>query len=216
MTSGVSGIPPRVVLLGGGGHAAVCADVLEQNGWEVLGYSAPAVERDSEMAWLGNDDELFGLWEMPRPALFPAIGDNLLRRRLVERAHAQGWHIPSAVSRWAMIARTASIGAGAVVMPGAVLNAHAHLGTGSIVNSGAIVEHHVRVGPFAHIAPNATLAGRVQVGEASFVGAGAVVIPEVVIGERVIVGAGATVVRNVPDGVVVVGTPARTVRTIGE
>lgn len=43
----------------------------------------------------------------------------------------------------------------------------------------------------------------------AFVGLGAVIINGVTVGRRATVGAGAAVVRDVPDGVTVVGNPAR-------
>jgi len=43
---------------------------------------------------------------------------------------------------------------------------------------------------------------------------GAVVLPWVTIGARSVVGAGAVVVRDVPPDTVVVGNPARVVRTL--
>jgi acetyltransferase-like isoleucine patch superfamily enzyme len=55
------------------------------------------------------------------------------------------------------------------------------------------------------------LAGTVACGEDVFIGTGAVIIPGIHIGARAIVGAGATVIRDVPDGVTVVGCPARPV-----
>ncbi len=45
------------------------------------------------------------------------------------------------------------------------------------------------------------------------IGAGAVVLPGVTIGQRAMVGAGAVVTKDVPDGAVVIGNPARIVRT---
>ena len=41
------------------------------------------------------------------------------------------------------------------------------------------------------------------------VSTGAVVIPGVSVGARAIVGAGATAIKDVPEGVTVIGTPAR-------
>jgi UDP-2-acetamido-3-amino-2,3-dideoxy-glucuronate N-acetyltransferase len=46
------------------------------------------------------------------------------------------------------------------------------------------------------------------------IGAGAVILPGVVIGERAMVGAGAVVTKDVPADAVVVGNPARVVRTL--
>lgn len=45
------------------------------------------------------------------------------------------------------------------------------------------------------------------------IGTGAVILPGVTIGEAAVVGAGAVVTNSVPDGAVVVGNPARVVRT---
>jgi acetyltransferase-like isoleucine patch superfamily enzyme len=49
----------------------------------------------------------------------------------------------------------------------------------------------------------------VRVGDDTLIGAGAVVTPGISIGRDAVIGAGAVVVRDVPDGVTVVGNPAR-------
>lgn len=46
------------------------------------------------------------------------------------------------------------------------------------------------------------------------IGAGAVLLPGVTVGERAMVGAGAVVTKDVPSDAVVVGNPARVVRTL--
>ncbi|MOA55555.1 putative acetyltransferase EpsM [compost metagenome] len=60
-----------------------------------------------------------------------------------------------------------------------------------------------------HISPGARLAGGVKVGEQSWIGIGSCVRQLVNIGRFVIVGAGAAVVDDIPDGMTVVGIPAR-------
>lgn len=54
-----------------------------------------------------------------------------------------------------------------------------------------------------------TKIGRVNIGDNVFIGAESVVLPGVSIGNNVIVGANSTVTHDVPDGMVVVGSPAR-------
>ena len=201
-----------VVLLGGGGHAAVCADVLTACGWTVEGYFGPPETSESDLTRLGSDEDIRYWIGDPRPDLFVAVGDNALRLRLTDLARDAGWRIPPAVSPRAAVSPSATIGRGALVMPGAILNAWSRVGEGAIVNSGAVVEHHVQLGQMSHVAPHATLTGRVVVGERAFVGAGATVIPGVRVGDQCVVGAGATVTRDIASGLVVVGTPARPVR----
>lgn len=50
---------------------------------------------------------------------------------------------------------------------------------------------------------------RTLVKKRASIGAGAVILPGLTIGENAVVGAGAVVTKDVPDGVTVVGNPAR-------
>lgn len=61
-----------------------------------------------------------------------------------------------------------------------------------------------------------TKIGRVTIGSNVFIGAESVVLPGVTIGSNVIIGANSTVTHNIPDGTVVVGSPAKPICTIGE
>ena len=61
-----------------------------------------------------------------------------------------------------------------------------------------------------------TKIGRVTIGDNVFIGAESVVLPGVTIGSNVIVGANSTVTHDVPDGVVVAGSPARVICTLEE
>jgi acetyltransferase EpsM len=78
-----------------------------------------------------------------------------------------------------------------------------------VVNSGAIIEHDVDIGRFALIAPAAAIGGVTVVGEDCFLGLGCRIRDHVTIGRGTVVGMGAVVVASLPDGVEVVGVPAR-------
>ena len=54
----------------------------------------------------------------------------------------------------------------------------------------------------------------ITIGDDVWVGGGAVICPGVTIGARSIIGAGAVVTRDVPEDVLVVGNPARIVRSL--
>jgi acetyltransferase-like isoleucine patch superfamily enzyme len=55
--------------------------------------------------------------------------------------------------------------------------------------------------------------GSVSIGDDAWIGAGAIILPNVSIGERAIVGAGAVVTKDVPPGTVVIGNPARVLKS---
>ena len=58
--------------------------------------------------------------------------------------------------------------------------------------------------------------GKIVIGNNVYVGHGAIILPGVHIGSNVIVAAGAVVNRNLPDGVIVAGTPAKVIGNTAE
>ncbi|HFU4497077.1 TPA: DapH/DapD/GlmU-related protein [Streptococcus suis] len=58
--------------------------------------------------------------------------------------------------------------------------------------------------------------GRIDIGNNVFVGADAIILPGVTIGNNVIIGAGTVVAKDIPSDSVVVGNPAKIVKTYDE
>jgi sugar O-acyltransferase (sialic acid O-acetyltransferase NeuD family) len=185
-----------VLVVGSGGFAMACVDVLESSGLEVSGPVEPDGELDRS-AIDGAD-------------VFVAVMDNRARQMLSHEVTALGGRLVAALSQRAVVSPSAQIGAGAVLMPGAVVNAGASIGEGAIVNINAAVDSEVSVGAFAHVAVGASLAGSVTVGDGALIGVGASVTPGRTIGTWSTVGAGSAVVRDVAAGATVAGVPAKT------
>jgi sugar O-acyltransferase (sialic acid O-acetyltransferase NeuD family) len=122
---------------------------------------------------------------------------------------------PELVDPTATVARTSSVAEGSVLNVGVVVGARSAVGRFVHVNRSASVGHDNSLEDFATIGPGSVLAGHVHVERGAFVGAGAVLAPEVRVGANAVVGAGAVVVRDVAPGTVVVGNPARVLRTDG-
>lgn len=203
----------RVLLVGAGGHASVCAEILEQSGHELLG----CLSRDGstgarlDVPVIGGDSELESRIAGTDVWVFVAIGDNRARMAIVDRVRRVGGRLATAVSPHAVVSPRATVGEGSAVMPGAVVNAGARLGTGVIVNTNASVDHDCELADGVHVAPGVALAGSVRVGSGTLLGVGAVVLPGVLIGERVTVGAGAVVNAPVESFTTVAGVPARVI-----
>jgi len=75
------------------------------------------------------------------------------------------------------------------------------------------VSHDSVIGDGVHLAPFVFVAGNVRVGDRTLVGAGAMVLPGVTVGSDVVVGANSVVTRDVEDNAIVVGSPARRVKS---
>lgn len=202
-----------ILVFGGGGHGKVVADIARAAGHAMSGVVDDDESKEGQLfcgvpivSWarLLRQRESF-----KHHACVLGVGDNEARRRTMRRLLAHGFRVVSIVHPSAVVAPSATVGLGTVVMATAVVNPDAIVGDGVILNTGAIVEHDCRVGPFAHLSPNVALGGGVRIGALSHLGLGAVVLPGVTVGDSVIVGAGAVVHRDVKSGSTVAGVPAR-------
>ncbi|MDN5843049.1 MAG: gamma carbonic anhydrase family protein [Alcaligenaceae bacterium] len=114
--------------------------------------------------------------------------------------------------------------AGVSLWPGAVLradNAPIHIGEGSNVQEGAVLhvdpDTPLTVGKYVTIGHQAMLHG-CTIGDGSLIGIQAVVLNRAVIGRHCLVGAGALVTegKTFPDRSLILGAPARVVRTLSD
>jgi len=199
-----------VVILGGGGHAAVVLEALRRSGVEVVGVADPKEVTTLGIPYLGDDDAIAAY---PRDEIELVVGvggthETEARRRLFEIHETRGYRFAVVVHPATVIATDTFLLEGAQVMAGAVLQPHVRIGRNTIVNTRASIDHHCEIGDHAHIAPGVTLSGHVRVGDGAHVGTGAVAIQGVSLGERSLVAAGAVVLSDVAPGAFVAGCPA--------
>lgn len=195
-----------VIILGGGGHAAVVADTLRNCGEKIAGFTAPEepkIDTIHGVGYLGDDAAVLSNGPAgARLALgMGSVRPDDKRNTVYGKFKAAGFDFVTVIHPAAVVAPDVRAGEGCQIMAGAIVQTLAQIGTGTIVNTGAMVDHHCRIGDFVHIAPGATLSGGISVGDGAMIGAGATVIQNVVIGTSAFVTAGVTVLEDVPDGV---------------
>lgn len=195
-----------LLLVGAGGHARACIDVIELEGkysvQGLIGLPEEVGSRVLDVPVLGTDPELPALARRFGAALVTVgqIKSPELRMRLFAQLQELGCESPCIVSPLAHVSRHARLGAGTIVMHGAVVNAAATVGRNCIINTQALVEHDAQVGDHCHIATTAALNSGVQVGAGTFVGSGTTVRQMIRIGQRCVIGMGQRVVRDCLDG----------------
>jgi sugar O-acyltransferase (sialic acid O-acetyltransferase NeuD family) len=205
-----------VFVYGASGHGKVVADILRACCIEIEGFIDDKLSDSTVNGFriMGNAQWLARQTVHQRVSVALGIGDNFGRQLVALRCIASGIQLVTAIHPSAVISSSAKISPGAVIMAQTVVNADAVVGEGAILNTTAVVEHDCTVGNFAHLSPKAAIGGHVKIGDLSWLGIGSTVMPNIRVGAGSVVGAGATVLHDVEDGVIVVGTPARTLKKL--
>ena len=200
-----------LLLIGGGGHASVLAEILLGQGREILAVVSPD-DLSSRAVFSGlrhlTQDEEVGRFSPDSVFLVNGIGmlpHSTLRQRMTQKFLELGYQFETVVASDAHVSRFATIRCGVQILSGARVQTGARIEDHTIVNSCAVIEHDCQIGFNNHIAPNATLCGHVVSENQVFIGAGATILPGINLGQNSIVGAGVTILRNVPAEAVVVG-----------
>jgi len=200
----VSQVP--ILLLGAGGHARACIDVIEQEGrFAVAGLVGLPDERGARILGypvLGTDAELAGLLRNYTHALITVgqIRTAEPRMRLFDLLERNGCALPVIVSPRAYVSPHATLGAGTIVMHGAVVNAAAVVGRNCIINSQSLIEHDAVIADHCHISTAAAINSGVRIGSATFIGSNSSVRQVVNIGERCLIGMGQRVLADCAAG----------------
>lgn len=133
-------------------------------------------------------------------------------------------NIDARIEPGAIIRDKVKIDKNAVIMMGAVINIGAEIGEGTMVDMNAVVGARGKLGRRVHLGAGAVVAGVLEppsktpceIGDDVLIGANAVILEGVKIGKGSVVAAGSVVVEDVPEGVVVAGTPAKVIKHVDD
>lgn len=195
-----------ILLVGAGGHARACIDVIELEGhFEVAGLLGAPEEVGRHVlgySVLGCNEDLPHIAVRIGCALVAVgqIKSPQLRMDLFGQLEKVGCALPSIVSPRGYVSRHSRLGAGTIVLHGAIVNSNVTIGRNCIVNSLALIEHDSEVADHCHIATSAAVNSGVRVGAGTFIGSGVTVRQGLRIGERCVIGMGQRVLRDCPDG----------------
>jgi sugar O-acyltransferase (sialic acid O-acetyltransferase NeuD family) len=194
-----------LVLVGAGGHARSCIDVIEQSGQYRIGGLVGLTQEvgSSQLGYQVVTTDL-GLPELANKFAYALIAIGQIhspeqRIRLYEQSLAAGFILPVVVAPTAYVSPHATIGAGSIVMHGAVINAGAIVGDNCIINNRALLDHDSKVADHCHVSTGAILNGDTSIGQGSFVGSGVIIREGVSVGANSLVGIGVTVRHDLAE-----------------
>lgn len=221
-------IPQEIILWGGTGQCKVVRTIIEYYGSKVVAVVDDTLNLEPPF----NDIPLY----LGKQALMDfyndkcktnlgfvvTIGNNktcknsVARKNISEFLESSGFKPVTVIHPSAIIDYNVRIGKSCQILAGAVLISHSKVEDYCIINTGASLDHECILETGVELGPNATLCGQIQVGKNSWIAANATILPKLNIGSNSVIGSGSVITKNVPDGVIMVGNPARILRNIDQ
>lgn len=197
---------PQLLLVGAGGHAVSCIDVIEQEEhYSVVGIVGIMNEIGSHVGRypvIGCDSDLDKLRQITGFALVTLgqIKTPNARKYMFETLSQIGYQMPTIVSPHAYVSPHAFLGEGTIVMHGAVVNAGVVIGRNCILNSNCLIEHGVSIEDHVHVSTACVINGDVRVGAGTFLGSASCIRQSLSIGENCVIGMGEKIFSDCANG----------------
>lgn len=165
-----------------------------------------------------DGDEFYGaevhrpeeyLDEPGRIEIVIANGTPVNRESIREKVKRMGFSLTNLIDPTTIISPTARLGKGIIITPFSTISSDAVLHDNVLIQSYVRVGHDIEIGEDSVLSSNVGIGGKTTVGAQTYIGMGAVVKDELHVGSGSIIGMGAVVHTDVPDGVTMVGLPAR-------
>jgi len=196
----------------------VVADIIRlRDEYEFVGFVDDVDPQRHETRFFGaplftGDALLPRLRDLAVTHLIFGFGDCDVRLSLGEAVRAAGFTLATAIHPRAVVAADVPVGAGTVIAAGTIVNPGSTVGENVNLAPSVSVDHQCHIQDGAHLSPGVHLSSKVSVGRAAWLGIGAIVNDRVRVGAGALVGASALVLDDVPERVLVYGSPARVVR----
>ena len=201
----------QVFIFGYSGHAYVIIESLLDAGYIIRGYfdSRKGIKNPYHLEYFGNEKEVDLNKIVGKNLVFPCVGDNLVRKRIIELFEKFELNQFVVKDPSAKVSSSASVSVSTYIGRSVIVNAQSIIGKGVILNTSCIVEHECLISDFTHLAPGVVLCGNVTVFENTFVGANSVVRNNLIINANNVIGAGSVVVKDIQEVGIWVGNNLR-------
>ena len=203
----------ELIIFGAGGFSKSVLDSLNMNDFKIVGF----IDKYKEGYHKGYPiicDKLDKIKNKGKYFYFIAIGDPSVRRDFYLEAKKYNLNIINIIDSTAIVSNNVILGDGIYIGKMCIVNSDTEISSGVVINTRSLVEHGNFIGFCSNISTNVVLNGDVRVGECSFIGSCSVVNGQITIGDNSTIGSGSVVIRNVPNKVVVAGSPTRLIRDI--
>lgn len=214
----------NLIILGGSGIGMIAASIANELGYyNVLGFLndvlpvGTVIGKYNTLPVLGNTNDLAKYLVDEDTFVFIAYVGMQNEKQVFEKI--ESFNIPK--TKYATLIHPSAIipkgfckiGSGVLMAPLSQLSPDTTIEDNCILLANSFVGHDSILKKFAHIATNAVVGANVSVGRACHIGSNATIREKITIGDFSLVGAGAVVLNDVEENSIVVGNPAKLLRT---
>ena len=203
---------PDLLILGIYPHAVEMADIVArinrvETTWNLVGFVSAFGEKVGE--------EILGLPVFDYQEALRTYPDALLIPEYdwPDRAGIPRDRLATLIDPSTFVSRTAQIGVGCIVYPSCYIGAHAKIGDLLFCLSGTVINHNDIIEDRVTLTSGVTLAGDVHLEADCYLGQSCSVRELLRIGRGSLIGMGAVVLKDVAPNSVMVGNPARRLRS---
>jgi sugar O-acyltransferase (sialic acid O-acetyltransferase NeuD family) len=211
----------EIILVGAGGHGKACVEVIESNKqYRIKGFiDAIGADKRTVLGYpiLGDDQLIDEEAKLANVQFLVAVGQiksAATRIKIFDHILRAGGKLATVVASTAVVARSAKLEEGTIVMHQVLVNADAHIGKNVILNNKCLVEHDCVIGDHVHISTGALINGSCSIGSRVFVGSGVVLKNDIHISNDVVIGAGSYVRQSILEKGIYSGNPAKKIGDI--
>ena len=135
------------------------------------------------------------------------------KKAIISKAAVPIERFETIVHPTASVSELSVVGLGCVIFQNVTISSNVKLGNHVIILPNSVISHDVVIGDYTCVTGGVCISGAVTIGESCYLGTNSSIIGNITIGNYSLIGMGSTVIESTQPNSVVVGNPARFIRS---
>lgn len=171
----------KLLIVGAGGHGKCCLDIARET-YDKIAFLDDNldVKEVNDCKVIGTVDEISSFY-LEYTKIFIAIGNNILREKLINQAIEIGYELVALISNKSSVSSYTNIGIGSVIFPNAVVESNAVIGEGCIVAANTTINHDAIINDYCLVNSNSVIRPNVILGKSTTVSSHCVISMNIVL-----------------------------------
>ncbi len=206
----------NLIIIGASGFGKEVLWLARRLGRNIIGFLDDTPEKQNSIllgcSVIGKIDEFTKFNDVE---FVIAIGSPRGRESVLNKMKEKGEpNFATLIDPVAIVGEGVYIGEGTLICAGVILTVDIRIGNHVIINLNSTIGHDVVIEDFVTIAPNVSVSGNVNLANKVEVGTNATIKEKITVQQGAMVGMGSVVTKDVEENKLIVGNPAKAIKTI--